>query len=239
MQFCERLKLLRKQKGLTQNAVASILGIAKSTYVKYERGEREPRYGTLVALTEIFQVSIDYLLGKSETDSVYKERINDVYNYISSEEFMQEHRNNIDNINKLISDYLRLLYILSDNDPMLDLLYVITELEGVLIELYRTGLHIFCHDKFAEGDAEYKEVVDAPCKNDLVEFISQSLKAKKMLDDYIALLSDESYFLDSHLKYEKDINNYSSVDLIELLIKFRTDKRYKMKTDTSSIENEK
>lgn len=227
MRFYERIKQLREQKGWTQNKMASILGISKSTYVKYERGEREPRYGTLVALSELFQVSIDYLLGKSETDNIFKEEIDKAYRYISSDEFLQEHNGYANSINKLISNYLRLLYI-SNNDPMLDLLYVITKIEECLIELYTTGLHIFCYEKWALEDAEYKEVVDSPNNEDLINFISKSQEVQKYLNDYISLISSEEYFQNHNLKYEKEIRDYSCQNLIELIIKFHSDPRYQM-----------
>ena len=43
MILLERLKKLREQKQLTQQQMADILEISKSAYIKYERGEREPR----------------------------------------------------------------------------------------------------------------------------------------------------------------------------------------------------
>ncbi len=227
MQFYERIKQLREQRGWTQSHIASILGISKSTYVKYERGEREPRYGTLIALSELFQVSVDYLLGKSGTDNIYKEQIDKAYHYISSSEFMQEHSEYVGSINKLISNYLKLLYV-SNNDPFLDLLYVITEIEEDLMELYRTGLHIFCYDKWAGEDSEFKNVVDSPNKEDLSHFIQITQKVQKNLNDYINILSTESYFSENQLKYKKQIINYSENNLLELITKFHNDPRYKM-----------
>ena len=43
MALPDRLKNLREQKHLTQQQMADILEISKSAYIKYERGEREPR----------------------------------------------------------------------------------------------------------------------------------------------------------------------------------------------------
>ena len=116
MNFHEILKQLREKKGWTQNEVASVLNISKSTYVKYERGEREPRYRTLVALAELFQVSVDYLLGKTEIDSIYKENINEAYNYIFSDEFAKEHEEYLDIIIKFISKFFKLLYFHSSEE---------------------------------------------------------------------------------------------------------------------------
>jgi transcriptional regulator with XRE-family HTH domain len=59
----ERLKELRKDHSFTQAKVAVQLGIPRSTYSGYEKGIREAGYHTLVELANLFNVSIDYLLG--------------------------------------------------------------------------------------------------------------------------------------------------------------------------------
>lgn len=62
----ESLKNLRIQKGYTQLQIAEILGIQRPTYSRYESGERQPDHATLIKLAEIFNVSLDYLLGKTD-----------------------------------------------------------------------------------------------------------------------------------------------------------------------------
>lgn len=228
MQFHERIKQLREQKGWTQNTISSILGISKSTYIKYERGEREPRYGTLVALSELFQVSVDFLLGKSDIDNIYKERIDMIFSHITADEFKAKYDFSEDSMNKLIADYLSILY-LENNDPTLDLLYLITKIKCSLMALYRKGLHIFCYDTWATEDKEFKEVVDPPNSNDLTEFILQAQDVRLLLEDYIKSLSSKDYFFSSQLKYEKEIAEYASINLAELVTKFRNDFRYKLK----------
>lgn len=228
MQFHERIKQLREQKGWTQNTISSILGISKSTYIKYERGEREPRYGTLVALSELFQVSVDFLLGKSDIDNIYKERIEMIFSHISADEFKTKYDFSEDSVNKLIADYLSILY-LENNDPGLDLLYLITKIKSSLMALYQKGLHIFCYDIWAAEDKEFKKVVDSPNSNDLAEFILQAQDIRLLLEDYIKSLSSKDYFLSNQLKYEKEIAEYASINLAELVTKFRNDFQYKLK----------
>lgn len=58
-----RLKLLRTSAKLTQQEVAAHLGVERSTYVKYERGNSDPPSSALVKLADMFGVSVDYLLG--------------------------------------------------------------------------------------------------------------------------------------------------------------------------------
>ena len=61
-----RLKELRLEKGLTQKAVAEVIGCSASTYPKYEREEREPDLDTLCKLADFYKVTVDYLIGRSD-----------------------------------------------------------------------------------------------------------------------------------------------------------------------------
>lgn len=58
------LKQLRQDKGVLQKDVAFYLGIDRTTYVKYERGDSEPNHDMLSRLADYFNVSVDYLLGR-------------------------------------------------------------------------------------------------------------------------------------------------------------------------------
>lgn len=59
-----RLKELRTKRGLYQKDIAAMLGIDRTTYVKYETGTSEPNFQMLLKLAEIYDVSTDYLLGR-------------------------------------------------------------------------------------------------------------------------------------------------------------------------------
>ena len=63
--FNLRLRELRKQEKLTQQELADNLGISKSSVNMYERGEREPGLDLLETTANFFDVSVDYLVGKS------------------------------------------------------------------------------------------------------------------------------------------------------------------------------
>lgn len=64
--FSDKLKELRVDAGLTQKQLAEKLNIRQQSYARYENGEGEPNLETLVMISKIFDVSIDYLLGNSE-----------------------------------------------------------------------------------------------------------------------------------------------------------------------------
>mgnify|MGYP004669802205 FL=1 len=59
----KKLKDLRLQKKLTQLEVAEYLGISQQAYANYEAARREPDIGNLIKLAELFNVSVDILLG--------------------------------------------------------------------------------------------------------------------------------------------------------------------------------
>ncbi len=64
-EFYQRLRALRQEQKLSQQRLSELLGISKSSINMYERGEREPGFGTVTAMAELFEVDTDYLLGKS------------------------------------------------------------------------------------------------------------------------------------------------------------------------------
>lgn len=74
----ERLKALRKARQLTQSDVASYLGITVSAYGNYELGQREPDLATLNKLAEYFDVSVDYILGRTDERGTVGKNIYDI-----------------------------------------------------------------------------------------------------------------------------------------------------------------
>ena len=61
-----RLKELRKRKGLSQLRLATDLHTTQNTISRYETGERELGIDELIKIANYFNVSVDYLLGRTE-----------------------------------------------------------------------------------------------------------------------------------------------------------------------------
>jgi transcriptional regulator with XRE-family HTH domain len=64
--FCERLIDLQTSRNVLKKDVAKAIGISVMAYYRYEVGQREPGASVLIALADFFDVSLDYLVGRSD-----------------------------------------------------------------------------------------------------------------------------------------------------------------------------
>lgn len=71
MEFKDRLKELRKSRGISQAVLAERLGISKSTIGMYETGDIVPSLEMLNAVADFFNVDINYLLGRDDVSMYY------------------------------------------------------------------------------------------------------------------------------------------------------------------------
>ena len=74
-----RLKSLRTEKNLTQKQLGKKINVNDSTVAKYENEKASISDSTLVLLTEIFEVSSDYILGISDERNIYTKKDKDVH----------------------------------------------------------------------------------------------------------------------------------------------------------------
>lgn len=70
MIFPTRLSEVRKLKKLSTKDMASILNISIRTYQRYEQGTREPKYDTLLIISNYLDVSLDYLFGRTDNPEI-------------------------------------------------------------------------------------------------------------------------------------------------------------------------
>ena len=66
-----RLRELRKERGISQLKLAMDLSTNQNTISRYETGEREPGIVELIALADYFDVSVDYLIGRTDNPNRY------------------------------------------------------------------------------------------------------------------------------------------------------------------------
>ena len=67
-----RLKEIRKAKGISQLKLALDLNTNQNTVSRYETGEREPSISDLIKIADYFNVSIDYLVGRTDNPKISK-----------------------------------------------------------------------------------------------------------------------------------------------------------------------
>ncbi|MCY7835251.1 helix-turn-helix domain-containing protein [Bacillus haynesii] len=85
MTLGERLRMLRdKQRPkLSQEALSKKLGMNRATYARYETGDNEPDYETLIKIADFYGVTLDYLIrgiDTKEQDKIYTEEAKKILN---------------------------------------------------------------------------------------------------------------------------------------------------------------
>lgn len=63
--FGERLHMLRMEKELTMKKAGAAIGVTDGAWNKYEKNKSQPSYETLTKIADVFDVSLDYLLGRT------------------------------------------------------------------------------------------------------------------------------------------------------------------------------
>jgi transcriptional regulator with XRE-family HTH domain len=86
--YGERIALLREKQGMTQEDLASALGISRASLSHYETNRREPDHETINKIASYFRVTTDYLLGR--TDDAGKQLDPDVKEFVDSLELSDE-----------------------------------------------------------------------------------------------------------------------------------------------------
>ncbi|MFK4974487.1 XRE family transcriptional regulator [Lactococcus garvieae] len=209
IEFPERLKELRKEKGYTQKELAKLIGFSYQNLQKYEKGIAKPLNKNLIKLSEIFGVSVSYLLGETDirtASNIYEiyEQLNEprknrVYDYTSNQLKEQLEENNMISIPRLVSYYVEEENALSAGDGE-----GYTSLEGKQTVYWDKEVDydraIWIKGDSMEPDFHYGEVAlikyqncyDFPgqvCAVDDVERGQAYIKSVRIIDDYLVLHS--------------------------------------------------
>lgn len=124
--FRDRLRHLRTLAGYSQQDLADIMNVTKQTISQYERGVRKPDQDTLLELCDIFNVSTDYLLGKTDV----------TLRFVSPEEYQNSYYLDPDTAQiaqKILEDDKILfdVYQSSKRDQLMDYARKLAELEAL------------------------------------------------------------------------------------------------------------
>ena len=89
-----RLRELRNKSGLTQNEIASKLGVSGQTILNWENGIYEPKINQLIQLADIFNVSVDYLIERKRSEQSIDDLCKELER-IPKEDFIEFIRNEL------------------------------------------------------------------------------------------------------------------------------------------------
>jgi len=70
--IADRLKKLRKARGVTQKQVSTAIGLTENNYQSFEYGTYRPSHDSIIKLADFFDVSTDYLLGRTDNPKMMR-----------------------------------------------------------------------------------------------------------------------------------------------------------------------
>ncbi|NOV00190.1 helix-turn-helix domain-containing protein [Paenibacillus sp. LMG 31457] len=88
LKYGDRIALLREKRGLTQEELSNKIGISRASLSHYETSRREPDYETINKIATFFNVSIDYLLGRTNLQHTILD--NDVRDFVENLDLTDE-----------------------------------------------------------------------------------------------------------------------------------------------------
>lgn len=74
MDYISRIRNLREDADKTQQEIVEYLGTSQTMYARYERGANEMPIRHLIKLSDYYQVSLDYLCGRTDEKRMYKKK---------------------------------------------------------------------------------------------------------------------------------------------------------------------
>jgi len=192
MSFVERLKILRKEKALTQQQMADLLHIPKNTYIKYERGVREPRLAQLTDMAGNLNVPLGYLLGDSNEQSrgisIGKVSIEAI---LQNPEFFNEFGKYGQALRDMMGAYIS--QILGLEFGNVDLFYMQLMIVEEFENIYNTGRLYFLNS--SPEAHQYKAFIDA------------AQNFRKKIDDFLCLLQSSDFY-EENGHFKNDVLTY-------------------------------
>ncbi len=223
-----KLKEARKALSLSQAIVANKIGVAQNTYSQYESGDREPSYMTLCELSNIFEVSTDYLIGNIDK-SYEEEHINWYFNNIESKiDFLDNLKNQIliakkEDKNKLINAY-KTFFIHNENEtfPMMEMQRLGSFMNFFQLQAVKEIIKVLYPDVYTA----YSLTIDA--EHSISGISGFDYKNNKFIS-----VDDAMYFLQAHNCFTFDIANDDDEKINEKIISKAMELKERIENDIS------
>lgn len=192
--FGERLKSLRNEKGISQKVLADELGISKGAVSFYETCQNTPDIEILDAVSKYFNVSYDYLLGRTPNKTTNTE-LKAVCEYTGLTEnsvntILRAKGTELDwfiNTINFVLGYenldliLNLMYYLNTVSPREDLLYIMSSAELLTREKIPQDLNLPVVNRFIRKEVKMSDIVDKILYDDVCASLRE---AKKLYSEY-------------------------------------------------------
>ena len=88
MKFCDKLVILRREKGYSQEQLASVLGVSRQSVSKWEAGASMPELSKILQLSDLFAVTTDYLLKEGEEKRCPDGRQAEIYDRAAQDDIL-------------------------------------------------------------------------------------------------------------------------------------------------------
>ena len=234
--FSTTLENLRKEKGLTQKQLADELGVSRGTISFYEKAERTADIEFLVKVSDYFDVSVNYLLGKAQARST-NTSVDDICDYTGlSEETIEKLHSNVRLLKECSHDIMQeqilqkisiVNYFLTSKlfyEALNDVLYYDITMKNQLKTFYDVIDEIKMND-YDSVDVIYRE----PFYNDVrLYYFEATENLKKIVDSY----TEETYQKWNKAKTTQSFISYSVSPYSGL----QSPKGYEMSFDLSEDE---
>lgn len=217
--FKERLKELRESRNLTQSQLSEVLGIGRASVSNYELGTRTPDIDVLLKIADYFEVTTDYLTGKSQfknfKDELYYVAASDKFGLSPGPELNKEIVNTIEPLYQAIYHYLNVykLLIATNNNAESTVNEYLSKVVGEKIKMDDYLINII------KNLTEFINSLNNLCKYKGYEYcFDRDLMGKKITekssnDD----LQIDSYYIQNLLNQMSHINNYGEKFTSEIL----------------------
>lgn len=179
MTIGERLIEVRKSAGLNQTEFSKRLGLSKQTISNYETGARQPGLDVILNIADIFNISTDYLLGRSDIKNIDKKSLEEILS-----QKIETSNESIRQIMPLFNQFLNILKLSNSNNT-------IKELESFIEWLYN---HI-CQS-LEDTDLEQRYVAAVSAKNE------------KLVESYETLIKQNIQKGHYFIRLNKSLNSY-------------------------------
>lgn len=215
----KRIKELREINKLTQAELAEKLGLSRPAITKYERGERIPDFYTILSLSDIFCVDVDYLVGKTNFKNFEERELSELkdllYDSYKTKIISQT------GIMSYLSETIHMTLndsIANDNYEMLKSIYIFYDLIESLFYTLKRNL------RFKENNTSTNEDFSNYTEENTKEIIQQIKDTFSSEIDYLLKNYSSIYHNNNN-----EINEISPIDVFsyKTFEKFRSEKNQK------------